>query len=91
MKKIVLFLMISIIFSSCAEMYEMNKIVIKDYNYQMRLLRINFPEMYEQYKNGIIIIDEIYTYTDKKTGEEKVRVKYHHVTSTTTNYYYRRY
>lgn len=40
----------------------------------MKLLKINFPEVYQMYCNGTVIIESVYTY--KKDGQEKVRISY---------------
>ena len=83
MKKI-LFVLSVMLVSSCASLFE-DRIVIKDYNEQMSLLKENYPEIYEQYKKGIVDIDKIYTYTDTNTGERHVKVKFHR-SHTTVNY-----
>lgn len=87
MKKIV-FVFVIVLVTSCASLNQTNKVVVKDYSEQMSLLKVNFPEIYEQYKNGQVDIDEIYTYTDKKTGHQRVNIKYHRPVSS-ANYYYR--
>ena len=54
----------------------MNKVYINDYNEQMELVRDNFPEFYNLYKQGRVKIYDVYKYTDKKTGKERVGVNY---------------
>ena len=49
---------------------------VKDYSEQMELLKTNFPEIYELYRQGEVIIDQVYEYRDKN-GTPKVHVKYH--------------
>jgi hypothetical protein len=75
MKKVLLILLIGMVYSCTVT----NKVVIKDYGKQMELVKSHFPEIYENYKNGRVNIDGVYTYTHKKTGAEKVHVSYHYV------------
>ena len=65
--------LITTLFVSCASM---NKVYINDYNEQMELVRDNFPEFYNLYKQGRVKIYDVYKYTDKKTGKERVGVNY---------------
>ena len=51
-----------------------NSVLVQDYNEQMRLVRLNFPEIYYLYKQGKIMIYEVYTY--EKNDKEIVRVGY---------------
>lgn len=59
MKKIVFVVMMMVLITSCASLNEKDRIVIRDYNEQMSLLKENFPEIYEQYKNGLIVIEKV--------------------------------
>lgn len=70
------FLLITIVLNSCSIT---NKVIVRDYSEKMELLKINFPEIYNLYVEGKVIINEIYTYNDKKTGEPRVNVNYRHV------------
>ena len=54
-----------------------NMVKVKNYSEEIDLLKRNFPEIYEQFRNGSVVIDGVYTYTDKNTGRDGVRVKYH--------------
>lgn len=88
MKKIVFVVIMMVFITSCASLNEKDRIVVRDYNEQISLLKENFPEIYEQYKNGSIVIEKVYTYTDKKTGHRRVQIKYHRPISS-VNFYYR--
>lgn len=79
-----LFLILSIaLFSSCASLNNIlsdrpaNSVVVTDYSEQMRLLRDNFPEIYDLYRDGRIILNDIYTYFDKN-GVSRVGINYRH-------------
>ena len=50
---------------------------VKDYRTQMELLQANFPEVYNLYRNGDVIIDEVFEYTGKDDSP-KVHVTYHY-------------
>ena len=49
---------------------------VDDTREQMNLLKINFPEVYELYTKGIVILTSIYKYTQE--GVSKVGIKYHY-------------
>lgn len=87
MRKVLFSITCLFLLASCATV-ETDKIVVNDYAEEMTLLKNNFPEIYEQYKNGIVVIDKIYTYRNKKTGQRRVKVSYHRAISS-HNYYYR--
>lgn len=70
MKKLVVLLLIGISFSSCV----LNRTYINDYNEQISLIKENFPEIYELYRQGEVIIYSVYTY--EKDGRERVHVEY---------------
>ena len=72
MKKLIVLLAAIAILSSCA----VNKTYIRDYNQQIQLVKRNFPEIYDLYRHGAIIIDSVYTYDDKN-GINKVHINYH--------------
>ena len=59
------------ILSSCAVTY------IRDYRKQMRIIEDNFPEIYDLYCNGDIIINNVYI-VKKKDGTETYHVNYHY-------------
>lgn len=76
MKRIILTLSVIItllITSSCGVMSELfgyhfdhyDKEYIKDYSKQMEVLRSGFPEIYNLYCNGKIVINEMYHYKTK--------------------------
>ena len=56
------------ILSSCSVTY------VRDYKEQIELIKTNFPEIYDLYCNGDIIITSVYTY--KKDGSKRVHVDY---------------
>ena len=72
MKKFACLLLLITILSSCA----LNRTYVKDYSRQIQLIKRNFPEIYDMYCNGTVIIDNVYTY--EKDGIERVRVNYHY-------------
>lgn len=55
-----------------------NKVIVRDYGEQMELIKINFPEIYDLYVEGKVIIDKVYTYDDKKTGTSRVHISYYY-------------
>ena len=69
MKKLVFLLLIVIGFSSCV----LNRTYISDYREQIRLMKANFPEIYELYRQGDVIITSVYTY--EKDGQERVHIE----------------
>ena len=70
MKKLIFLLLIVIGFSSCV----LNRTYISDYREQIRLMKANFPEIYELYRQGDVIITSVYTY--EKDGQERVHIEY---------------
>lgn len=64
--------------SSCASTLYDNIRMVNDYSEEMRILKNNFPEVYELYKNGDVVIDKIFYYTHKKTGKEMTHIQYHY-------------
>ena len=49
---------------------------VRDYTTQMELVREHFPEVYDLYRSGDVIIKEVFEYTDRKTGKPQVHVTY---------------
>ena len=78
MKKIFILILIMISALSCAPA-RINKVYIRDYNEQMDIVRSHFPQIYNLYIQGKIVINYVYTYTDRKTGDDKVNVSYHYL------------
>jgi len=72
MKKFACLLFLMAILSSCA----VKKTYVHDYNQQIRLVKNNFPEVYNLYCNGDVIITDVYTY--EKDGEDRVGIEYHY-------------
>lgn len=52
----------------------LNRDYIRDYDEQMRIAKTYFPELYELYRNGTIIIAEVYL--DTKTNKYHILYKY---------------
>ena len=69
-RRYVFLLLIVIGFSSCV----LNRTYISDYREQIRLMKANFPEIYELYRQGDVIITSVYTY--EKDGQERVHIEY---------------
>ena len=80
---ITILFLISLTFASCSFMSALtgyhfdhyDKVYLRDYSAKMESLRINFPEIYDLYKKGLIIINEMYEYKDKD-GTPRVHVNY---------------
>ena len=51
---------------------------VRDYRKQMELVEENFPEIYNLYRQGDIVIDEVFEHTDRKTGKPQVHVSYYY-------------
>ena len=73
MKKAILLLSAIIMFSSCSVM---KRTYVRDYSARIELIKTNFPEIYELYCRGTVIIDDVYTY--EKDGTERVGINYHY-------------
>ena len=52
----------------------MTRTYIRDYGKQIELVKTNFPEIYDLYRRGSVIIDDVYTY--EKDGKERVGIHY---------------
>lgn len=50
---------------------------VRDHNKQMELLRENFPEIYNLYREGEVVLDDIFEYSDRD-GTPKVHISYHY-------------
>lgn len=71
MKKFIFLLFATIVFSSCSVF---NRVYVNDYGRKVQLLKDNFPEIYDLYRNGHVIIDDVYIY--EQNGKERVGVNY---------------
>lgn len=78
MKKLIILFITTIILCSCASLYYKDYRLITDYGTRMTLVQENFPEIYNLYRNGDVIIDEVFEYTDRNTGNERVHISYHY-------------
>ncbi len=74
MKKILFGILFSFCISSCS--IGIHKTYIKDYTEQMEYLKTDFPEVYNLYINGNVIIKQMYIYKDTISNKEKIRIKY---------------
>lgn len=76
MKKFLFTLLFSLFIFSCSDkMYVQH---IKDYDKRITLVKSNFLEVYNLYKNGEVIIDDVYEYVSRKDSIDKVGIKYHY-------------
>ena len=67
MKKLIVIFIIIVTLSSCASLYYKDYRLITDYSEKISLVQDNFPEIYNLYRSGDVIIDEVFEYTDKNT------------------------
>ena len=77
LKKILVILISALMLCSCASMFYTDYKHVNDYSRQMELLQENFPEVYNLYRNGDIILNEMFVYTDEN-GEPRVHISYHY-------------
>ena len=76
-------ILFSLTFASCGFMSALtgynfdhyNKVYITDYSEKMATIKLHFPEIYDLYRDGLVIIDEVYEYKDKN-GKSKIHVGY---------------
>jgi hypothetical protein len=82
MKKLFILLVALLSLSSCSTSFWTGRpkdaVLITDFNQRMTALKDNFPELYNLFKQGKIVIDEMYMY-NFKTGNPRVSVDYHHI------------
>ena len=72
MKKVVCLLFFMALFASCA----VKRTYVRDYAQQIQLVKDNFPEIYDMYRQGTVIIVNVYTY--EKDGKARVGITYHY-------------
>lgn len=77
LKKILAILISALMLCSCAYMFYRDYKPVNDYSSQMELLQKKFPEVYNLYRNGDIVLDEMFEYTDEN-GVPKVHISYHY-------------
>ncbi len=75
LKKILVILIPVLMLCSCASMFYTDYKPINDYSSQMELLQENFPEVYNLYRNGDIILNEMFTYTNEN-GVPRIHISY---------------
>ena len=73
MKRLILLFSVITIFSSCSVI---KKTHIRDYSERIELIKTNFPEIYELYRRGEVVIIDVYTY--ENDGHEKVHINYYY-------------
>lgn len=73
MKRLILLLSAIIMLNSCSVV---KKTYVREYGEQIELVKTHFPEIYDLYRFGTVIIDNVYTY--EKDGIEKVGINYHY-------------
>ena len=64
--------------------YKLIKYRYTDYDLKMEMLQLHFPEVYEAYMVGAIVINDFYKYVDRSTGLVTHHVSY----SPMRDYYY---
>ena len=73
MKKFIFILGLLVVLVSCST----KTYTISNYSEQMEVLEEHFPEVYNLYQRGNVIIDRVYYY-EKKDGRSGTRVQYHY-------------
>ena len=73
MKRLLLFLTIIAMLTSCSIV---KRTYVYDYREKIELIKTNFPEIYDLYCRGEVIIDNVYTY--EKDGIKRVHISYHY-------------
>lgn len=78
MKRILLLIVTALILSSCSmpKYLHAGYRPVRDYTEQMTLLKENFPEIYDLYRSGEVVLDEMYEY--EKNGSPQVHISYHY-------------
>ncbi len=71
MKKIFILLFVIFTLCSCAK-----RTYIHDYSQRIQVIKTNFPELYDMYCKGIVIINDVYLY--EKGDDIDIKVNYHY-------------
>ena len=71
MKRLIFLLSVVALLTSCGIF---TRSYISDYGEQIKLLKTNFPEIYNLYCQGSVIIDDVYIY--EEDGKERVGISY---------------
>lgn len=74
MKKFIFFLIIAGLLSGCAVLKPGYR-PIKDYSERMELLKDNFPEIYDLFRQGKVSLDDMYEYKTKE-GTPRIHISY---------------
>ena len=79
MKRFLLILVTAFILTSCGVPKYLKKDYrpVRDYSERMELLQKNFPEVYNLYRNGEVVIEDMYEYTDRN-GHPQVHISYYY-------------
>ena len=85
LRKILFFMMMCFTLSGCSDILypqEANlpgyRKIVK-YDEQMELLKTNFPEIYDLYRQGTVMLVDMYVYNDEN-GKEQVHITYRYIT-----------
>ncbi len=73
MKRVLFILFISFCFAACGST---KRTYITDYSHQIELTKYYFPEIYDLYCKGIVVIDAVYS--EEKDGDFDIKIKYHY-------------
>lgn len=71
MKKIFILLFVIFTLFSCAK-----RTYIHDYSQRIQVIKTNFPELYDMYCKGIVIINDVYLY--EKGDDIDIKVNYYY-------------
>lgn len=77
MRKIIAILLTCSILVGCGSIKYFKKDYrsVQDYSERIELLRRNFPEIYDMYRYGSVIVEDVYTYT-ADDGTTHVGIEY---------------
>ena len=79
MKKIMTALIVVLMLSSCSLPSYMHRGYrpIRSYSEKMEILKENYPEIYDLYRNGDVVLDKMYEYK-KLDGTPMIHISYHY-------------
>ena len=70
-KRLILLLSVIVVLTACSVL---NRTYVQDYGEQIELVKTHFPEIYDLYRQGSVIIEDVYTY--EENGKKRVGVHY---------------
>ena len=73
MKRLILLLSVIAMLTSCSVVKRAH---VRDDGERIELIKTNFLEIYDLYRRGCVIIDNVYTY--EEDGKERVGIHYHY-------------